>query len=156
MGGVGSGRRSDREPRRLVERAFVLDIIDVTGGPLRPGRSGDLTLWAPLVVWPVYARFLIRRVDSIVATVWFDLPIGGAVAHLAIDGPVRGSHRRYFVCPRPNHPARVSPRAARLYWPVLDPSGFACRSCHNLAYRSQQARREEPRWMSRLRLAAGQ
>ena len=156
MGGLGSGRRFDREPRRLVERAFVLDVRELTAGPLRPGRQGDLTLPAPLVVWPVHAHFLIRRLDGIVATVWFDPPVRGGSAVFAVDVPVDGTRGQpYLVCPFATHSDRAHRRAVRLYWPVTDPSGFGCRRCHNLAYRSQQVRPGMPGWLQKIRRAAG-
>jgi hypothetical protein len=155
MGGLGSGRQLGREPRRLVERAFALDIKQVLTTRLLPGTQGEIDLWAPLIAWPVHALFLIRSVESIVVTIWFDRPIGDRLLHLPIDVPPAGSQRRrYFVCPRLDHAADAPALVAKLYWPVNDPGGFACRRCHKLTYRSQQTRREEPQWMRRLRIAA--
>lgn len=157
MGGLGSGRVLGREPRRLVERSFVLDIGQVLTTGLVPGTEGEITLWATLIVWPVHALFLIRSVEGPVATMWFDPPVGGGPIHLPIDVPARGSHRRRtFVCPRPDHAAGTPALVAKLYWPVGEPGGFACRACHKLAYRSSQTRRDEPQWMRRLTIEAAQ
>jgi hypothetical protein len=157
MGGLGSGRRSDREPRRLVERSFVLDVRQVLDAGLVPGTEKEISLWAPLILWPVHALVLIRRVDGFVATMWFDIPVGGGLVHLRVDVPERGSHRRiYLRCPRPDHPADTRALVAKLYWPVGDPGGFGCRRCHRLAYQSQRTRRGESQWMRRVRIAAAQ
>jgi hypothetical protein len=155
VGGLGSGRRAEREPRRLVERSFVLDIADPQRTGLVPGRQGWLVLRAALMAWSVRARFLIRNVDGMVATMWFEPPVGRGVTNLWIDMPRSGSRRRpYFVCPGPDHRSGTSRRVARLHWPALDPRGFACRACHRLAYRSSQTR-GDPAWMRRLKVAAG-
>ena len=157
MGGLGSGHHLGHEPRRLVERSFVLDVREVLAWGLVPGTQGDLTLRAPLIAWPLHAQFLVRRLEGPVVTIWFDREIGNGVAHIPIDEPPRGSHRRpLFVCPRPRHPADTPACALRLYWPFGDRAGFACRACHKLAYGSQQTRREEPQWMRRVRTAAAE
>ncbi len=155
MGGLGSGRRQNHEPRGLVERAFVLDVGDLTRGGLVPGRQGRLRLSAVLIAWRIDARFLIRKARDISVTVWFDHPTGHVLSELVIDVALPSSHRRaYLVCPRSDHGAGVSRLAARLYWPALDPGGFACRECHELAYLSSRTR-GEPAWISRLKVAAG-
>lgn len=156
MGGLGSGRRDGREPRRIVERAFALDIEQVLGTGLVAGAQAEITLWAPLIAWPVDVRFLIRRVDGYIATVWFDRPVTGGLVHLSIDVPARGSHRRRrFMCPGPDHAASAPVLVSKLYWPVGDPTGLACRTCHKLAYRSTRGPGETPVWLRRLRIAAG-
>jgi len=138
-----------------VERSFVLDVRHVLEAGIAPGTQGDLTLRATLVAWPIRARFLVRRVEELVVTLWFDHPVGGGPIHLPIDMPARGSHRRCtFVCPRPDHAADTPALVAKLYWPVGEPGGFACRRCHRLAYQSQQTRRGEPQWLRGVRVAA--
>jgi len=155
MGGLGSGRRLGQEPRRLVERSFALDIREVLPAGSTPGRRGDLTLWAALILWPVRASYLVREAGELVVTLDWDSPFGGGLVHLPVHVPVRGSHRgRHFRCPRPDHPANASALATKLYWPVGDRGGFACRRCHRLAYASQQIRRGEPQWWRRLRMEA--
>jgi hypothetical protein len=81
---------------------------------LVPGTQGEITLWAPLIAWSVDALFLIRRVESIVVTMWFDRPIGDRLLHGHIDVPPPGSQRRrYFVCPGPDHAAGTQAPTAR-------------------------------------------
>jgi hypothetical protein len=156
MGGLGSGHHHlGSTRRRVVERAFALDIGQVLATRLVPGTRGEFILWAPLIAWPVHLMFLIRHVDSFVVTIWFYRPVSGGLVHIPIDVAPAGSHRRrYFVCPRPDHATSAPVLVAKLYWPVNDPGGFACRRCHKLTYRSQQTRREEPEWMRRVRIAA--
>jgi hypothetical protein len=96
---------------------------------------------APLIAWPVQVTFLIRRVDGYVATVWFDRPVSGGLVHILIDVPPPGSlRRRHFVCPRPDHAAGTPTLVAKLYWPVGDPGGFACRASPSCCW-SASARR---------------
>ena len=157
MGGLGSGRRLGHEPRRLVERSFALDIREVLPAGSTPGRRGDLTLWAALILWPVRATYLVRDAGELVVTLDWDCPFGGSFVHLPVHVPARGSHRsKHFRCPRPDHPANAPALATKLYWPVGDPGGFACRRCHRLAYASQQTRSGEPRWMRRVMSEAAQ
>ena len=157
MGGLGSGRRSDREPRRLVESCFILDVREILATRLKPGTYREFQITAPLIAWPVHALLLVRSVEGPVATIWFDPLVGGGLAHLAVEVPPRGSSRpRYLRCPRPNHPVDQPRLAAKLYWPVGDPGGFACRGCHRLTYRSQRERRERPLWLRRRIIEAAQ
>jgi hypothetical protein len=100
MGGLGSGRQLGREPRRVVERAFALDIKQVITTRLVPGTQGEVDLWAPLIAWPVHAFFLIRSVESIVVTMWFDRPIGDRLLHIPIDVPPPGASGAATSCAR--------------------------------------------------------
>lgn len=155
MGGIGSGNRSGREPRRLVERCFAIEIKEILAIGLMPGTQHVIDLRAPLLAWSVRARFMIRHVHGVIVMLWFDPAVNGGFTEVSVDVPKTGSHRRrYFVCPGPDHPTNAPKHVARLYWPVADAHGFACRSCHNLSYRSSQTRRDEPLWMRRLRLNA--
>src|SRR5450759_4355259 len=124
MGGVGSGRKLDGEPRRLVERCFVLDVERVLEAGREPGTLSDIEIWAPLIVWPVKAIVLIEITE-------------------------KESHRRaYFLCPGQDH-RRPERRFTKLYWPVGDSRGFACRDCHRLAYWTSQSRRPSPLHIAR-------
>lgn len=154
MGGVGSGGKLDGEPRRLVERCFVLDVERVLEAGRKPGTLSDIEVWAPLIVWPVEAIVLIRRTDTLVATVLYSGAFGGGLDHLPIEVAERGSHRRaYFRCPAADHedPER---QFAKLYWPVGDRRGFACRDCHQLTYWVRQSRDPSPLHIARAVFAA--
>jgi hypothetical protein len=149
MGGVGSGRRLDGEPRRLVERCFVLNVERVLEAGREPGTLSDIEIRASLIVWPVRAIVLIRRTDTLVATVLFEGLFGGGLDHLPIEIAEQGSHRRaYFLCPRSEHASRPR-RSSKLYWPAGDERGFACRDCHRLAYWTSQSRHLSPLHLAR-------
>ena len=154
MGGVGSGGKLDREPRRLVERCFVLDVERVLEAGREPGTLSDIEIWAPLIVWPVKAIVLIRRVDTLVATVLYSGVFGGGLDHVPIEIAERGSHRRaYFMCPGQDH-KKPECRFTKLYWPVGDSHGFACRDCHRLAYWTSQSRHQSPLHLARAVVTA--
>jgi hypothetical protein len=153
MGGHGSGKRFDSAPRRLVERSFGVDVRDLNRRGLEPGTEGSVELRAALLAWRLPGRYAIREAGGRFATIWF---VNGLTVHLPIELPEPRSYRQpYFRCPHPRHQDPAKRLAARLYWPVLDPAGFACRACHRLAYRSSQARTAQPLWMRRMLISVG-
>ena len=148
VGGLGSGR-TGRQPGsgRRVESCATIDIaawLDAgLFGPDAP-RSGT---WA-----------CTTRVGRPAGAVAYGLALdddGGGVAHLAyrIGGergisllypvlirpthPRFGGIRRWFLCPGSSPGVDCDRRVAKLYRPP-EARRFACRACHNLAYRSSQ------------------
>ena len=149
MGGVGSGRKLDGEPRRLVERCFVLDVERVLEAGREPGTLSDIEIRASLIQWPVKAIVLIRRTDTLVATVLFEGLFGGGLDHVpAVVDEGRTGRRAYFLCPDPGHRA-PGRRFSKLYWPAGGDRGFACRDCHRLAYWTSQSRHQSPLHLAR-------
>lgn len=149
MGGVGSGRRLDGEPHRLVELCFVLAVEQVLEAGREPGTLSDIEIRASLIVWPVRAIVQIPRTDTLVATVLFEGLFGGGLDHVpAVVDEGRTGRRAYFLCPDPGHRAPRR-RFSKLYWPAGGNRGFACRDCHRLAYWTSQSRHLSPLHLAR-------
>ena len=100
-------------------------------------NDGDgfvLDTWASTTPWNTPMRFRLTLVS---------LPFGGA--------------RTYVHCPGISPRQPCGRRVTKLYWPMTETRGFACRGCYRLAYRSSQERhRSVPElraWVERPRPA---
>lgn len=133
--------RGDR--RDLVEWSWTLDA-DRIPRPLRAGAEGRLTVTTRGGPATVEASYLVRNDGSgFVLDVWTP---SWAKYELSSEvrlecAPLRlGGTRTYFQCPGPHRGPPCGARVLKLYWPYGSAQGFACRDCHELAYRSSQER----------------
>lgn len=136
MGATGSGNFERRSGRKTtVEESLCLKIGGFRG-QLFPGASGRVT-------WSLSQDSIEWSLD------WRSAPVLVLKYFLAGEHPVQipvplqttpahfGGRRWWFSCPMVEEGRRCNRRSANLYLP---PGGgwFACRDCHDLAYRSGQ------------------
>jgi hypothetical protein len=99
----------------------------------------------PHLFWALENAYTVRfDGQSLKLTLWFETARGWGQLDLELTTVrlVSGGERTFFVCPGlPGRPP-CGARVAKLYWPVIGGgvSAFACRTCHQLAYASSQAR----------------
>lgn len=143
MGGPGSGQRLGHVPRARVELCWVLDA-DALARPIRAGSEGLIALRMRMGLATAELGYLIRNDGAgFVLDAWTpNTPSAAPMRFRLTLVPLPfGGARTYLHCPglAPGQPC--CRRATRLYWPVTSTLGFACRACHELAYRSSQERR---------------
>jgi hypothetical protein len=155
VGGLGSGRRFPRARKQQVEECFVLDVAFLAGRPRVPGEEGTITLPSAALngEWP--ALYIVRRVDGFVLTLWRAVRDGTVRQdfRLVTSALASGGERVYFLCPGWPDRQPCASRVAKLYAPWFGAQPFLCRSCHHLAYRSSQTRKD-PVWFERLKAEA--
>ncbi len=132
----------------LVERCLVLDAGMVTLGRSRSGAAWRAIVTGPLVgdvldallyAWERDGRLVVTAIGTRSGR---DLIQTIELTFLALPW---GRRRSYFTCGgRFNLPC--GRRVLKLYWPGLDPAGFACRHCHRLAYQSTRRPSGARRW----------
>jgi hypothetical protein len=147
MGGLGSGRRKDRERKTLVSY-WVLDVDQLAKkGCLQPGWFGtcrwivgneDVSLNLRAEAKRVHLSYPVRVGDRD----WRDVTDTIPIVHL----PCRfGGSRAYFLCPGPCG-TDCGRRITKMH---LSNRYFLCRHCAKLAYASQF----EASWQRALRRA---
>jgi len=137
MGGYGSGRRQSYDRRRQVECSWVLDA-DTIPRPIRAGNEGALDLTIRAMSQRIQVTYLIRDDGAgFELDVWLPSDAGWILSRTRLDQvPTSfGGVRTYLRCPACEH------GVVKLYSPQVGHGGFACRRCHQLAYRSSQERR---------------
>jgi hypothetical protein len=141
MGGSGSRRQWRHQRRRQVEWAWILDA-DAIPRPVRAATEGDLEITWRAGPQSFEVPYLIRADgDGLELDVWMPTGVDWLGGGFRLDSGAQpfGGMRTYLRCPglvgKP-----CGARALKLYWPIEGGSGFACRDCHQLAYRSSQER----------------
>jgi hypothetical protein len=154
-GDIGSGKRWGYEARKETASCLVLDVGELAGGPVIPGRIGYFTMRPALAVWSVPVVYIIRRIDGLKWTITWQFKNNVLEHHIDLEPSklASGGTRFYMRCPGLAETGPCNRRVTKLYWPMFGWPVFACRACHHLAYRSSQTR-PNPAWMKRLRQEA--
>lgn len=148
MGGYGSGQYQTPTRKTTAEECLVLDINAlVQAGAFKQSCTGTVN-WTILSTGELILEMQLSTYDIQPMTeprrrgisLWStgrgsraNKPPGKLSIPVTTVRPNFGGERLYFTCPSGDCGKRVS----KLYLPP-NSSRFACRSCHNLGYKSQR------------------